>query len=114
MSGTKQHEWLLCVFAILLCTGRPLFGQNVPRNYLSPVTSPGPEGLTGEYFNNLSFGGKPVLVRTDPSPNFDFKDVSPGSGVDTKSFDCVADPALAGQVSARDSSWSLLPVQDTG
>ncbi|HWR14995.1 MAG TPA: glycoside hydrolase family 3 C-terminal domain-containing protein [Terriglobales bacterium] len=58
----------------------------IPRNLLAPVASPGSEGLTGEYFNNLDLSGKPVLVRTDPVPNFDFVDVSPGPGVDAQTF----------------------------
>lgn len=58
----------------------------IPRNLLKPSGSPGAEGLTGEYFNNLDFSGKAVLVRTDPSANLDFGDVSPGPGVDAQTF----------------------------
>jgi beta-glucosidase len=58
----------------------------IPRNFLRPVDSPGREGLTGEYFNNNDFTGKPVLVRTDPSAGFDFVDVSPGPGVEAQTF----------------------------
>jgi beta-glucosidase len=69
----------------------------IPRNLLQPYASPGNEGITGEYFNNVDFSGSPVLVRTDPSSNFNFVDVSPGPGVESHTF------------AARWSTWFTPP-----
>src|SRR5205085_9720017 len=55
-------------------------GTSIPisRSALKPTASPGTHGLTAEYFNSLDLTGKPVLVRTDDTPNFNFTEASPG------------------------------------
>ena len=43
-------------------------------------------GLTGEYFNNMSLSGEPVLIRRDPGVYFDWEERSPDSRVRSDSF----------------------------
>ena len=51
------------------------------------VTTPTPvQNWKGEYFNNISLSGSPVLVRDDQTIDFDWKSGSPGSGVSQDNF----------------------------
>lgn len=44
-------------------------------------------GCTGEYFNNMTLAGSPVLVRTDAGVNFFWPEgTSPGPGVNTSQY----------------------------
>ena len=42
--------------------------------------------FTGEYFNNISLSGTPVLVRDDPAINFDWGNSSPDSRIPADNF----------------------------
>ncbi len=58
-------------------------------------------GCTGEYFNNTSLAGSPVLVRTDPAINFFWPEgTSPGPGVTVDNYSvrwiCYVNVATAG------------------
>jgi beta-glucosidase len=50
-------------------------GTPVSSNYLK--TPDGNPGLKGEYFNNKNLGGQPVMVRTDPTIDFQWGAGSP-------------------------------------
>jgi beta-glucosidase len=54
----------------------------VPSQYLSPVSGGG-QGLTAQYYNNMTLSGTPVLTRTDPNVDFNWGSnaTSPGPGV---------------------------------
>ncbi len=52
----------------------------VPSSALTPSSGSGP-GLTGQYFNNMTLSGTPVLTRNDATINFNFNGASPGTGV---------------------------------
>ena len=41
------------------------------------ITTGGPQGLTGEYFNNPALKGTPVVTRIDPNLWFNWRDKSP-------------------------------------
>ncbi|WP_150266181.1 glycosyl hydrolase [Paenibacillus tepidiphilus] len=43
-------------------------------------------GLTGEYFNNMTLGGTPVLVRTDANINFSWQQAAPDPAVSANAF----------------------------
>jgi len=43
-------------------------------------------GIKGEYYNNVTLAGTPVLVRTDPEINFNWGGDSPGPGVNAPLF----------------------------
>jgi len=43
-------------------------------------------GIKGEYFNNITLAGTPVLSRVDPGINFNWVGTSPGPGVQTPVF----------------------------
>ncbi len=43
-------------------------------------------GIKGEYFNNVTLAGAPVLVRVDPDINFNWGGNSPGPGVQAPVF----------------------------
>jgi hypothetical protein len=43
-------------------------------------------GWWGEYFNNETLSGDPVLVRDDPEINFDWRSNSPGPGINVDHF----------------------------
>jgi YVTN family beta-propeller protein len=49
------------------------------------VTSTANGGLRGDYYNNISLSGTPVLTRTE-AVNFDWGSGSPGGGVATNNF----------------------------
>jgi beta-glucosidase len=51
-----------------------------------PNAKPGEEGLLGEYFNNESFKGKPVLTRVDRGVKFDWGDRAPDPAVHPDHF----------------------------
>jgi hypothetical protein len=58
-------------------------------------------GCTGQYYNNMTLAGSPVLVRTDPAINFYWPEgTSPGPGVNTSqysvSWTCSVNVATAG------------------
>jgi beta-glucosidase len=57
--------------------------ETVPSENLKPLNGkPGEKGLTGEYFNNVSFEGNPLLTRTDKKIEFSWDHASndmPGS-----------------------------------
>jgi beta-glucosidase len=61
------------------------YAQGAPIAEGVPVTVPetalqtasGSAGLTGEYFGNVDFSGKPVLTRTDRVIDFDWDQVTP-------------------------------------
>ena len=59
----------------------------IPAALLSPPQGTGTErGLLGEYFNNLTFSGKPVLSRIDSSLDFDWGRTSPHAAVHSDTF----------------------------
>jgi beta-glucosidase len=77
-------------------TARILYGQGspyviqfplpVPRTALRPFEGSTKQGLTGNYFNNSAFTGKPVLTRTDKQIDFDWSGGSPGPEVPGRDF----------------------------
>jgi len=55
--------------------------------YPGPSTGGLLSGCTGEYFNNTSLSGSPVLVRTDAAINFFWREgTSPGPGVNVDNY----------------------------
>ena len=46
-------------------------------NLFPPAAQAGAHGLRGEYFDNMTLLGQPVLVRTDPVVNFDWEGGAP-------------------------------------
>ncbi len=52
----------------------------VPVGYFAPASGGG-HGLTGEYFNNMTLSGVPVLSRVDTVIGVDWHDRSPAPGV---------------------------------
>ena len=57
-------------------TGTP----SVTSQYLTP-SSGGGQGLSGQYYNNMTLSGSPVLTRTDPQLDFNWGGASPASGL---------------------------------
>ncbi|UCF38635.1 MAG: glycoside hydrolase family 3 C-terminal domain-containing protein [Acidobacteriota bacterium] len=59
----------------------------IASQYLRPLKGDAREqGLTGSYFANSSFEGKPSLVRTDPVVNFVWRDQTPLTGIMADAF----------------------------
>jgi hypothetical protein len=63
----------------------------VPTATTTPLAAPttaatAAVGWVGEYFDNISLSGSPVLVRTDPAVDFGWGDQGPGSGLPTEFF----------------------------
>lgn len=52
----------------------------------SVVSAQAPGLFRGEYYNNTTLSGSPVLVRDDSAVNFDWGTGSPGSGVNRDNF----------------------------
>ena len=61
------------------------FALPVEHTALRPSDGPG-YGLTGEYFNNNSLSGAPVLTRTDRNINFNWDKVIPIPGLQRNNF----------------------------
>ncbi|MFH0838866.1 MAG: glycoside hydrolase family 3 C-terminal domain-containing protein [Candidatus Omnitrophota bacterium] len=55
-------------------------------NLLTTYNGEKVNGLLGEYFNNVTLQGEPVLRRVDSQINFDWQDRSPGEGVGYDDF----------------------------
>jgi hypothetical protein len=72
-----------CIILIIAATVAPR-AKASPAT-ISPNTFIG--ACTGEYFNNTSLSGSPVLVRTDSAINFYWPEyTSPGTGVSTSAY----------------------------
>nr|WP_307989643.1 glycoside hydrolase family 3 N-terminal domain-containing protein [uncultured Niameybacter sp.] len=56
----------------------------VPSKWLQTIE--GKEGLTGQYYNGVTFTGEPVLTRIDPEINFNWIYTKPGEGIQSDSF----------------------------
>lgn len=52
----------------------------------TPTATPAISGWRGEYFNNQTLSGTPVLVRDDPEVNFNWGTSSPGEGLQNGNF----------------------------
>lgn len=59
----------------------------IPESALRTGSGAGAQaGLTGEYFANTDFSGKPLLTRTDRRIDFDWDQVSPATGLPPNSY----------------------------
>ena len=54
--------------------------------YLVPAGSPGGNGLSGVYFNNMDLSGTPTLTRIDSQVNFDWGEGSPDPSINADQF----------------------------
>src|SRR5829696_5877833 len=77
--------WPWCAAAIMLALGLAitpgaLLAQDVVRPAQSDPT------WRGEYFNNATLSGTPVLTRADPDINFRWGTGSPGAGIPNDRF----------------------------
>jgi beta-glucosidase len=61
-------------------------GFPVPIAHSALRTKDGKVGLTGEYFDNADLSGKPVVVRVDPTVNFNWDKVIPAAGLTRDNF----------------------------
>ncbi len=57
-----------------------------PVIYPTPTQTPNPNEWRGEYFNNPNLQGQPVVVRNDPSVNFDWAYGSPAANIPVDYF----------------------------
>jgi beta-glucosidase len=57
----------------------------VPPRYLAP-SSGGGQGLTVQFYNNMTLSGDPVLARVDSNVSADWHDRSPGQGVNANQW----------------------------
>ena len=57
----------------------------IPASQLTPLPATVPSGLTGNYFNNTTLTGNPVLTRIE-AVDFDWGSGSPGAGVNADNF----------------------------
>ncbi len=58
----------------------------VPRTAIHPAHRKSEQGLTGHYFANSTFRGKPVLTRRDAQIDFDWNSASPAQGIRANDF----------------------------
>lgn len=59
---------------------------NKMRFTLPDTTSSSAISFTGQYYNNTTFSGTPVLTRTDAAIDFSWGSASPGAGVNADNF----------------------------
>ncbi len=60
-----------------------------------PVTCPGVNGLTGNYYNNKTFTPPAVLTRTDATVNFNWGNGSPDSSIGNDNFSVIWSGSIA-------------------
>jgi len=58
----------------------------IDSKYLTPKDGTGKHGLKGEYFNNMTLSGEPVLVRIDKAVDFDWDQGGPHPDVGSDRF----------------------------
>lgn len=68
-----------------LAEGLPLL-KAIPSDVLYTDTSLTQNGLNGEYYNNISFEGIPVLTRVDKTVDFEWWDDGPGKPINGNAF----------------------------
>ena len=69
---------------ILTAMGSPVTETSavvLPSEYLRTGGAKSQPGLNAEYFANVNLSGSPVLKRVDASVDFEWNNVSPGSGI---------------------------------
>lgn len=84
-------------------------GVPIPNQYLK--TPSGAAGLQGQYYNNTSIAGSPVLSRIDPNLSFGFINGSPGAGVNEKNWSARWSGSLTPPTSG---SYTLFLSSDDG
>ncbi len=67
-------------------TGIPPVPTNPPVIYPTLTQTPDPNAWRGEYYNNPNLQGQPVMVRNDPSVNFDWGFGSPAPNIPVDYF----------------------------
>ncbi|MGQ9683882.1 MAG: PA14 domain-containing protein [Anaerolineae bacterium] len=77
MTTLMRCKWLRPVLAAAV-----LLALVVPPLTVSAAVPP----FRGEYYNNRTLSGTPVLIRDDPAINFDWDGASPGTGVNATDF----------------------------
>jgi len=61
--------------------------ESIPSEFHTPPEAkPGQHGLKGEYFNNMTLEGEPVLTRIDDMLNFDWGGGAPAADVNSDCF----------------------------
>lgn len=88
------------------------------KEVLSPITSKflvpdltGKGGLKGEYFNNMTLSGEPVLIRVDQTIDFDWDQGGPDPSVGTDHFSV----RWTGKLKApRSGTWQIGVTADDG
>ena len=65
-------------------TSEPTATSTPPATAIATPTAV--SGWLGEYFDNFTLSGSPVLVRTDPNLDFGWGDQGPGGGLPTEFF----------------------------
>jgi beta-glucosidase len=86
LDGLKQE---LAGSKILYAQGSPYadgVSLPVPRTALRPTPGSTEEGLSGEYFSNSNWSGKPALKRVDRQVDFDWNSASPAAGIPSAEF----------------------------
>lgn len=81
-----------------------------PTSYLTPAVGIG-SGLTGEYFNNTTLSGSPVVARVDPTVDFNWGAGSPHPSVNPDHFSVRWSGTLRVPSSG---AWSLGMATDDG
>ena len=68
--------------------GTSISGSGIPiaEQYLKPSSGSAQNGLTGEYFNNTTLSGSPVLTRLDQTVDFDWSTAAPDNSVNSDNF----------------------------
>ncbi len=64
----------------------PELALPVPRSAFHPQDGAREAGLSGEYFPNAEFSGRPVLTRVDPQVQFDWNAAAPEPGIPMQAF----------------------------
>lgn len=83
----KRQQLLGLILGIIVLLSMTTIASAVEASPSDTTVNGYVTGCTGEYFNNMTLSGSPVLVRSDGSINFYWREyTSPGTGVNTSHY----------------------------
>jgi len=101
-------DYNACLVAALVSVNSPRVSPTYPLPTPPPSGGPGNgNGLSGEYYDNISLSGTPVLTRTDAEVDFNWGGGSPSSSIPADSFSVRWTGKIEAQMSETYTFYTL-------